>query len=230
MISTDTKRSELLLHCIGHASALACADGGDLRVVVEGDLAAMVTPVLDRRSITAPDTAELLRYQRRIGRIHAAADVLPMRFGSVLAGEDAVRAHLRERRRDYLGTLDRVAGCAEMGLRALVPADAPAPDGMNVKALSGTEYLKARLRRHAWEEHLGVRCAVLERSILAVASAHCREHRVERPHILPNGAQVSVSFLVLRDRVPALRDTLAQLVTTEAGRGITGPWPPYNFV
>lgn len=223
----------LLLHCIGHAAALAALGEGDLRCVAEGDLAALAAPVALRQRVASPQQAELLDYQRRIQRVHAAADVLPMRFGSVLGDEDAVRAHLRERQRDYLVALERVAGCAEMGLRAFVHAASPPPEDANARALpvrSGTAYLKARQRRHAWESELVEACAALERSTLAVAAAHCREHRAEAPRTRAAGARVSLYFLVPRARVPALRDALAPLVASAPGRALTGPWAPYSFV
>ncbi len=223
----------LLLHCIGHAAALASAPEGELCCIVEGELAVLAAPLEGRQSLVAPKDADLLQYQRRIQRLHAAADVLPMRFGSLLENPDAVRAHLRERHRDYLGALARVAGCAELGLRALVRAPSPPPEVPDAKALprcEGTEYLKARGRRHAWERALVVSCAALERSLLAIAAPHYKEHRAEAPRLRPEGALVSLHFLAPRAGVPALREALSPLVPSEAGGSLTGPWAPYNFV
>jgi hypothetical protein len=233
MSSPRTPQSGLLLHCIGHARALPLADEGDLRRVRWGELAAMAAPITDRRSMVAPEAPELLRYGRRIQRIHASADVLPMRFGSVLADEDAVRAHLRERREEYFAALDRIAGCVEMSVRALVRADGPPPGGPDAKAMpirSGTDYLKARQRRHAWEEELQERCAALERAVVAAALPHCREHRAEGPQTRPDGARVSIHFLVPKGRVPALREAMEPLLSLDACHSLTGPWPCYNFV
>src|SRR5690606_12267807 len=61
---------------------------------------------------------ERLREHDRVVR-HAlgSATPLPLRFGSRFASEDDARATLRDRRDEFLASLERVRGRVEMGLR-----------------------------------------------------------------------------------------------------------------
>lgn len=217
--------------------------GAQLAWIVGGDLAALVSPVVDPAAIAAPSTADLLRYQGVIQQQHEDADVLPMRFGGVLADEEEVRAHLDAQRHEYRRALARVAGCAEMGVRVLLEAEAAAPaprageESGPAGGASGAAYLRARQRRYAAEEGRRRRAEdLLQREILPLVAPHCREHLVQTPPS-PSGAPAigSFYFLVPRSEVPAFRAALASLLRESIQEGaqqlmISGPWPPYSFV
>lgn len=234
-------RGGLLLYCVR-----ACAGGAppplppgargvlgaELRWIARGDLAALVSAAGDPAALAAPAAAELLRYQAVIQEQHAAADVLPMRFGGVLADDEAVRAHLEAQGDAYRGALARLSGCVEMGVRALLEAPAPPREGPAERA-SGAAYLRARQRRYAGEEDLR-RAAVelLEREYLPRVAPLCREHRVDAAPQRSGGPSLcSFYFLIPREEVPAFREALAPLLQGGARQiVISGPWPPYSFV
>jgi hypothetical protein len=106
--------SRLVLYCIGAASAALPGNvhggpaGGLLRVA-HGELSAVVSPQVEPAQEVTPTAAELLSYERVIRSQHAVADVVPMRFGSVLSDEAAVRAHLDALRATYLRVLTRAS-------------------------------------------------------------------------------------------------------------------------
>jgi hypothetical protein len=178
----------------------------------------------------------LLDYARVIHSIHDAADVLPMRFGGVLAGEAMVRAHLDEHRTDYLRALTRIAGCVELGVRALLPAskppDAPAAAVAAPGQRSGAAYLEARRRRYSTDDLVRERGAALEQALLARVAPLCREHRAELS--TPRAGEPalwSCFFLVPRDSVPAFRAAVSPAALgVDAELALSGPWPPFNFV
>lgn len=238
--SLRSSRDGLLLYCIGNASSALPAHGlgvrgGELQCVTHAGLAAVVSPVAELARVETPDTTDLLTYERVIREQQLVADVVPMRFGSVLSGEAAVRAHLEEQRAAYLRTLERVSGCVEMGVRVLVPAPpASAEPEHSAPALvrSGVDYLKARQRRYSAESLLRERCSALEQRLAAQVAPLCREHRMELPAARPGQPTLcSVYFLVPREQVPAVRAALAPLVEAEGSRAsLSGPWPPFNFV
>jgi hypothetical protein len=206
--------------------------GGELQRVTHGELAAVVSPFTEL-TVTAPARAELLDYERAIRSQHALADVVPMRFGSVLSHEAAVRAHLDARQAAYLRALTRTAGCVEMGVRALLspppPPSAP-EETAPPRFRSGAAYLKARQRRYGAESHLRERCAALEQLLLSKVAPLCREHRVElsRPG---EPTLYSLYFLVPREQVAAFQAALSPMPTPEGARlALSGPWPTFNFV
>lgn len=229
----------LLLYCITSASSAvpsneAGVHGARLRRVVHGELAAWVSPVADMARVMAPAQADLLTYEHVIRSRHAAADVVPMRFGNVLTGESAVRAHLDEQRTTYLRALARIAGCVEMGARALISLPHPpvAREEPVAPSRSGADYLKARQRRYSAESQLREHCEALEQALLAKVAPLCREHRMEFSRPRPGEPVLcSVYFLVPRDQVAAFRAALASSPGADLPEAsLSGPWPPFNFV
>ena len=230
----------LLLYGIGDTSSAWPSDergvqGGGLRRIAHGGLTALVSPLVERARVATPVRVDLLDYERVIRAWHAVADVLPMRFGSVLSDEAEVRAHLDEQRAPYLRVLTRISGCVEMGVRALVSAPPPAPEpeeAVKPEVRSGADYLRARRHRHAVENRLRDRCTVLEQTLLSKVGPLCREHQVEfSPSRSGGPALYSLYFLVPRGQVSAFRAALSPMpVTGLAELTLSGPWPPFNFV
>lgn len=232
-----TDKARLLLHCITDAAAAlphgSRADG--LQRIVRGGLAAVVSRLDEPARLEAPTKADLLEYARVIRSQHAVADVVPMRFGSVLPGEEEVRAHLDEQREAYVNTLTRVAGCVELGVRVLLSvSSSPTVPDMSVKPVSrsGAAYLEARRRHYSAENQLRERCEALERSLLSKVGPLCREHRTERPAPRPGEPSLcSLYFLVPREQVPAFRAAVSSIpVEFNTDIALSGPWPPFNFV
>jgi hypothetical protein len=225
-----------LLYCIAEASSPLPGDGhgvhgGELRRLAHGGLVAVVSSIAEPERLASATTAELLDYERVIRSQHAVADVVPMRFGSMLADEAAVRAHLDEQQALYLRSLKRVAGCVELGVRLLVsgpgsPATPEAPPKQ--EARSGASYLKALQRRYSSENQLRDRCTALEQALLSKVAPLCRELSPARP-----GEPVlcSLYFLVPRGNVSLFHAALSADAASESTpTAVSGPWPPFNFV
>ncbi len=239
-ISPRPREAGLLLYCVGGSSSLLPASGrgvygGEIECIAHGGLVAVVSPVAELRRVETPDAAELLAYEHVIRSQHAVADVVPMRFGGVFPDEAAVRAHLNEQRAAYLRTLARVAGCVEMGVRALLSVPHPpsaSEQAIHPPARSGVDYLKALQRRYSAEGQLRDQCAALEQALASKVAPLYREHRVELAPLRSGEPTLcSVYFLVPREQVPAFRVALSLVVDGDPSRTtLSGPWPPFNFV
>lgn len=85
---------------------------GDVRVIEQGDLGALVSPITTDRPLGTPDDL-----QAHAGLLDAAASeipVLPLRFGAVLSSEDAVREELLAANHDdFRAALDELDGKAQ---------------------------------------------------------------------------------------------------------------------
>jgi Gas vesicle synthesis protein GvpL/GvpF len=238
--SLRLRRTELLLYCVGGAcsavpAGLRGVHGAQIQRIAQGELVALVSPVVELARVETPEAVELVAYERIIRSQHAVADVVPMRFGSVLPDEAAVRTHLDEQRAAYLRSLARISGCVEMGVRALISVTHPsaAPElAVHPPARSGVDYLKTRQRRYSTESQLRDDCAALEQSLLSKVAPLCREHRVELAPLRSGVPTLcSVYFLVPREQVPAFRAALSPVTDGDCARAtLSGPWPPFNFV
>jgi hypothetical protein len=214
----------IYVYAIGDASAVPPAPAGRglggaaLHVLARDGLAA----VLSRHRTPQPPEPSpetLWAHEAVVERLMAAGTVLPLRFGTVLDGEDALAATLAERRDELAAGLERVRGRVELGVRVLGAPPQPRPAG----AQSGRAYLMARREAHRRAEREAA-------AVHAPLAACAHDARVRAP--APPPAILAAAYLVDRDAVAAFRARVGALGAGRADVRIacTGPWPPYSFV
>ena len=206
-------------------------DGAALRLVTADGLSAVVS---DRgRDGLAGSEAELWAHETVVERVMAKRTVLPMRFGSTLEDEAAVRALLHERRTALVEALDRVRGAVELGLRAAWSTQALEENANWTSAPElgssddddhrpGTAYLAVRLERDRRAKALADRIDGPLRGL-----ARASERRLKPGQ----GTLLRSAYLVDRERLDAFRARVEELDDEigEAEIVCTGPWPPYSF-
>jgi len=180
------------------------------------------------RSVGDPAPDALWAHERVVERLMAERTVLPMRFGSTVADEDALRRFLIGRRQPLTDTLARIAGRVELGVR--IVAHHVAGNGVPAAAVvvpaaapSGREYLISKLRDGERTKQLA---AALHEPLAALAADASLQTARGADDVL-RGA-----YLVDRGVVPRFRATVERLQHTHPEVAIlcTGPWPPYTFV
>jgi hypothetical protein len=193
--------------------------------VREGALLAVVS----RHSYPPADPAldALWVHERVVERIMAERAVLPMRFGTKLEDDEALRGVLAVRQQEFLASIERVRGRVELGIRAMgrVGAASPelAPRHSAPAATTGREYLEAKLRNGLQVER---ETAALHEPLAKLSVAVRRQ-----PPRAPE-EKLRASYLVDTATVARFRGTVERLQRAHAGVAIlcTGPWPPYSFV
>ena len=198
--------------------------------VAQEDVAAAVMP--SSRSPLAP-----LDHARLLETIHCRIDVLPVRYGVEMPDKQAVRDLLRERRTELLGSLKRLKGTGEMGLRIELAADeepscvatAAAVTDAASPPISPLRYLASRRRqfeRNDRWELTARRVGDQYLEALADLSGDCRRLGSRKPGI------VRLAFLVERSRCASFRRRAELLFVRFPDHTCTllGPWPPYSFV
>jgi hypothetical protein len=195
--------------------------GEPLQVVPCGAVAALVgsierAPELEAAALRAHDAA-----------VRAIADgvaaLLPARFGTVVAGTDALREGLEPRGEALQAALAEVRGREQMTLRLSAGEGSGDPDpGPAVAGGPGTRYLDAR-------SGAGLRRRPQVARVLDGLRELVRAERVEpidRPpllgtvyHLIDRGgaAEYLARLETLRPEAPSLR------------MAASGPWPPYAF-
>lgn len=163
--------------------------------------------------------------------------VLPLRFGTVLADQTAVRRLLADRHDEALALLDHVAGSQEWGAKVRgrpqprEPVPPPAPVRAGGARPSGTEYLARRRSALAEAEQRESR----RRAALDDVEAELAARATDRVSRRASGGDVvlDVAYLVPEQSTV---EFLAVAETSAARLGehgmeleITGPWPPYSF-
>jgi hypothetical protein len=182
-----------------------------------GNLFAAVTEMAERPEIQAQGLRD---HERTVRQLAEFADaVLPARFGSVVASEDALLELLQTREPALCRALALVAGCEQMTVRVYgeapaVPATSPtAPLG------PGTAYLAGKLRDNALPGLREVRPAL---------SDFVRAEQIQHSGTPPLLA--SVYHLIERGRSAGYLAALDACTASLPVRWTaSGPWPPYAF-
>jgi gas vesicle protein GvpL/GvpF len=199
--------------------------GAELRSVGEDGLFAVVS---DYTGGPLEGTADSLwAHEEVVEGLLGEAAVLPLRFGSLVEDEGAVRALLRERRVEFVRALERIGGAVELGVRVALPdgehatvgvAGAPQGEGTG----PGTAYMLGRLDRERRAADVAAR---VHRPLTRIARESIRRDRSLR------GSVLSASYLVDVDRVDAFRARVDELsdALDNATVVCTGPWPAYSF-
>jgi hypothetical protein len=147
----------------------------------------------------------------------AEGAILPMRFGTVLRTEAAMRAVLRERAGELERILDRVRGRVELGVRAVWRHGHREPP-----AASGGDFLRIKLHRRAVARE--VAGEIHPRLAQLASDARCS--------VLPReDTPLAASYLVERGRSDDFEGCAATLAAQRSDTEllVSGPWPPYSF-
>ena len=204
-----------------------------MRWVADGPLAA-ATVRPPTMGTWCPAAFGPLEHAACLAAVHAHISILPVRYGTVLPDEGAVRQFLRNRRDNLLRDLVRVEGTGEIGLRVdLADTATPSPsrseNGKPLPAISPGEYLALRRQRYAWQDRLERQARLAVENFVQAMHGFYREWRSPSSTV---PTIVRLAFLVPRDIWGAFRERLAAAAAEQAFRQHTllGPWPPYSFV
>jgi len=175
---------------------------GLLRDVRCDGLAALISEVDSSGRLGSPD--DLRTHREILDATAAEVPVLPLRFGTVLASEDAVAKDLLAARHDeFTAALDRLEGRTEFQVKGRYVTDAVPGEGQRE------------------DDTRALRQATEGQCVASVALEPAHEQ-----------AAVHVAFLVAADQEPGLERAVEDLAREWAGRidvQLLGPMAAYNF-
>ena len=206
-----------------------------LEVIRFWDLAALVSAAPPESLLSAASTA--LRHQRVLEAALQVADVLPVRYGTLLSSAESVRELLTERCCEFQDRLSRVQGCVEYGVRFLLAGDGlgePLRDGGGALSAGGSgargaDYLKRKLEAFRREERVRTWGEEWVERIHRRLSPLAREAWVKTQ--AGRRLLVSACYLVERSKAGVFEAALGALPAAfpEVPFLPSGPWPPYSF-
>jgi len=218
----------------------AGVEGAEVGTVEHAGVAALVSPVRGSALVAA---REVRAHWSVLGEASKRATVLPLRFGTVFGGEDAVRERLLAANVERLaGLLRDVAGCVQLTVKGEYDEERLLRDV--VRDSSSVAALRERLQKVP--EAAGYYDRIRLGELVAGEVARRREEdtrmalerleplasaaREEQP-TQPNQA-FNLAFLVKRDGENAFTKGVSELGEDLAGRveiRYVGPLPPYSF-
>jgi hypothetical protein len=169
--------------------------------------------------------ADLLAHHAIVSGLSAQIDVLPARFPTWLADEDALRAELERRQMDFGAALDRVRGRVEIAMTVMwttLPESETPPEA----ATPGLKYMLGRQQAVTGSDRRRARSRQLAEELELLVGLDLVEIR----HQVCPSTTVALSSAVLVPRASA-EDVKKRITRAEQDVRIliNGPWPPYTF-
>jgi hypothetical protein len=215
---------------------------GPLGLVGVGPVAAVAGPVdvaqfegevLERNLADAGWLEAVVRGHERVVEALLGPDaVLPMRFGSIFSGPDALRDMLGGNVAALVELLDDVRGRVELGVTVRAERGTE-PDDQAEASPSGRDYLRRRQAALTAARQVADASADLAARLHTALSGAAERAAVLSPHRSDPDLVLTAAYLV-PDRAVDDFCRNVEAVGREHGAGcaleVTGPWPPYSFM
>jgi hypothetical protein len=214
----------------------------EVTLVRDGELAALVSEV----ELLGPlgTTEDLEAHKEILDSVAAGAPVLPLRFGAVVASEDAVVSELLEPHRDeFAAALEELEGRTEYVIKGQYAESALLEEILS----EDSEAAQLREQIHGQDADATREERIRLGEIISNAVAAKREQDTEQllsvmeEHVVASAVRdptdeleaVNVAFLVEEDKADDLEQKVEDLEADWEGRvelRVLGPMAPYDFV
>jgi hypothetical protein len=213
---------------------------GRVTAVTHRDIAALVSEVRLDRPLGRPE--DLVAYQQLLDGTATVAPVLPVRFGAVLTGPEAVEDLLAAHYDEFLAALNDLEGRVEYIVRGRYEERALLSEVLAENAEAAS--LRDQLRGQPEEATVNLRIRLGEIINQAVEAKRAADTQRVIDELAPIADEIAVrpptheeeaanvAFLVETDRQEEFEDALERLATDWDGRvtlRLLGPLAPYDF-
>jgi hypothetical protein len=216
-------------------------DGSAVYTLPEGAVAAVVSDVPNKK--IRPERRKVAAHHQVLKALMAGRTVLPMAFGVIADGPDAVRGILARNAEAFASQLARFRGHAEMGLKVTLnvpnvfeyvlnahPELRQLRDRVFAPGANPGPEAKMELGRQFGHAVTADRAAAVAR-VLEVLRPVASEVKEEAPK--GETEVMNLAFLVRADAAAAF-DAAVTAAAAKFGEefafALSGPWPPHSFV
>ncbi len=210
--------------------AVTGIQGNQIFLYPASDLAVIVSEYSSSETLTQQSGVE---HARVISDCFRTSTVLPFRFGTVFADDDALRRSIRSNQRQFLTNIERLRGKAEMHLKVMLEdccrEQVRRYDPNSVPAV-GRAYLtnlreNATLQRERQTKARTISVQMHRMFLPLAEEVTCR--RVDKGKMLLDIAHLIESAGVERYQN---KYSSASMLMKDCQMQLSGPWPPYHFV
>ena len=194
-----------------------------------GDFAVIVSEYVANGQLTQQ---AVLEHARVVSTCFDKTTVLPFRFGTVFDSDEALRRAVRGNRKQFLASVDRLRGKAEMHLK-LVIKDGWVREAMSEIALpttAGREYLTCLREKASRQRERQTKARALSVQVQKLfhplqAEVSCRKNE-------SGGMLIDIAHLIEHKSIEKYQNRFTSAATQMKGceMVISGPWPPYHFM
>ena len=203
--------------------------GAQIFAYPSGDFAVIVSEYVPSGQLTQQAVVD---HARVVSTCFEKTTVLPFRFGTVFDSDEALRRAVRGNRKQFLNSVDKLRGKAEMHLKLVVKggwvreavAESALPPTVGREYLSCLKEKASRQReRQTKARALSVQVQKLFHPLQAEVS--CRKNE-------SGSMLIDIAHLIEHKSIEKYQNRFNSAATQLKGCElvISGPWPPYHFM
>ena len=187
--------------------------------------------------VTEHDSSDLTQQSMRehahvIGECFRRTTVLPFRFGTVFEDDEALRRSVRNNRKNFTETVERLRGKAEMHIRVRIQ-DGSLREAMNDIALPqsvGDEYLRQLREKASRQRERQTKARAVSMQVHKLLNPLAEEVQCRRAQ--SGGMELDIAHLIDHKSLEKYQNrwSSAQQQMKNCELAMTGPWPPYHFI
>jgi hypothetical protein len=193
-----------------------------------GDLVIAVTPY--EHALTQQNVVE---HSRVVSSFFERGTVLPFRFGTVFENDDALRRAVRSNRKQFLASVDRLRGKAEMHLKVVVrdASMAAAMVDIELPNATGGAYLTTLREKAQRERERQTKARSLSSQVHKMLQPLEEEVTCRKPVQGVKEMTIDIAHLIDHKSLEKYQNRFQSAAMQMKGCQLvlTGPWPPYHF-
>ena len=206
------------LRGVNGASVFACPSG---------EFAVIVSDYSAGQTLTQQSIVD---HARVVSECFRTLTVLPFRFGTIFDSDDALRRAVRNNRKTFLETVDRLRGKAEMHFKLVVKDGTLEEAVAELPAGVGGEYLRQMREQATRVRERQTKARALSMQVHKLFSP--LEEDVICKRTDSGGMLIDFAHLIDSSSVAKYQNRYGTATRhfKDCRISITGPWPPYHFM
>ncbi len=213
----------------------------ELYLVSSGNICALVSNCKQEKQTWTKE--QVLEFAGITEKLFEYANLLPVRFGTILQADDTIRQLLETHYTAFVNNLIKTSGRAEFGLKVLwdfekIKTDISIkskPDQIQAgdyfkRSTANTSYLFEKLKKHKADEALLQYVETFTKKIIqALKPLNCDANFKK---MISDSIMLDAVFLIDKTQQEIFKEEIVALGNAYSDLQflITGPWPPYSFI
>ena len=188
--------------------------------------------IVSERDDTELSQTSMREHAYVISECFRRTTVLPFRFGTVFEDDETLRRSVRNNRKSFAETVQRLKGKAEMHIRVKIQ-DGSMREAMNDIALPhsvGDEYLKQLREKASRQRERQTKARAVSMQVHKLLNPLAEEVQCRRAQ--SGLMELDITHLIEHNSLEKYQNrwSSAQQQMKNCELAISGPWPPFHFI
>jgi hypothetical protein len=191
-----------------------------------GDFVAIVSEIEHGLELSATLVRE---HARIVSECFKMATLLPFKFGTVFESDDALRHAIRNNKKTFADSIERLRGKSEMHIKVTVHESGSGAKVVTMPHKAGGEYLSRLKEQASRDRERQSRARALSMQVHKLLNPLQEEVTCRK---VGSGMVLDIAHLIDSDAVERYQRSYVHALRQfkDVEMSISGPWPPYHFM